>query len=218
METKVKNQFSATDFLKLLPKMFTNLTLEEQKLSLAIYNGLAKGKPVNIEDLVRNASLNHDVVSGTIEKWPGIFYNNNKEIVGYWGLAISEMINKIQLKDQTLYGWCAWDTLFIPQLIRQKATIRSTCMTSKEEIVIELDEHGNLVSNNDNIVVSMLTVDEESIQDNVQTSFCHFIHFFKNEKAGKKWVSSNPDTFLISLREAIELSQTKNQLYGNLII
>lgn len=176
MEAKVKNQFSATELLKLLPESFTNLPLEEQELSLAIYNGLATGKPVNIEDLVNNASLNRDVVSEIIGRWPGIFYNDDMEIVSYWGLAIPEMIHKIQLKDLTLYGWCAWDTLFIPQLIAQKATIRSTCMTTKEEIVIELDKHGNLVSTKDDIVVSMLTIDEENLHDDVIATFCHFIY------------------------------------------
>ena len=44
METKVQNQFSATDLLNLLlPEAFTSLTKDKQKLSLAIYRNLEKG-------------------------------------------------------------------------------------------------------------------------------------------------------------------------------
>ena len=212
METKNQKQFSATDLLKLLPEVLSSLTKEKQELSLAIYNGLEKGKPVNVNDLVSTTTLDKNTVSTILTEWPGIFYDDNKEIIGYWGLAIPEMAHKLELNDKTLYGWCAWDTLFLPQLIGKDATIRSKCQTTKEEIVIKLDRYGNLVSGNDNIVVSMLTVDEESIQDDVLGTFCHFIYFFKNKVAGEEWVSKNEGTFLITLGEAIELSQTKNQM------
>ena len=212
METNIQNQFSSKDFLKLLPEALISLTRKKQELSLAIYKGLEKGKAVSIDDLKSTTTLSRDVINDFLSEWPGIFYDDAKRIIGYWGLAIQEMLHKIELKDKTLYGWCAWDTLFIPQLIDKDAIIRSIDNTTKEEIVIEIDRQGNLISGNDDIVVSMLTVDEEKFKENVVTSFCHFIYFFKNKTSGEVWVSKHDGTFLITLKEAIELSQTKNRL------
>ena len=213
METKVQNQFSATDLLNLLlPEAFTSLTKDKQKLSLAIYRNLEKGKPVSLEDLVSTTTLNEETIRDILKEWPGVYYNDNQEIIGYWGLAIQEMPHKIELSDTTLYGWCAWDTLFIPELLRKDATIRSTDHFTKEEVVIEIDRNGNLVSGSDDIYVSMIAVDEEDILDDVVTTFCHFIYFFNNKSSGEAWVSKQEGTFLISLQEAIELSQAKNRL------
>ncbi len=218
METQIKNQFSAKDLLKSLPDSFTKLSEEEQELSLAIYHGLEKGNPLKIEDLVSATTLDKFTVKAIIKKWPAIFYDSNQHIIGYWGLAIQEMGHKIELNDKTLYGWCAWDTLFIPQLIEKDAVIRSTDHLTKEEVVIEIDRNGNLLAGDDDIYISMLTVDEKSIQEDVVTTFCHFVHFFKSKSSGVDWISKHDGTFLITLNEAIELSKIKNSLqYRNFL-
>ena len=72
METQ--NQFSAKGFLELLPGLFSNLTKEEQELSLAIYKEIEKGKPVNINDLESAVqwlqivqSIGPEVLFGTVK-------------------------------------------------------------------------------------------------------------------------------------------------------
>jgi alkylmercury lyase len=212
MKTKIQNQFSATDLLNNLPEIFTSLTKDKQELSLSIYRNLEKGKPVSLEDLISTTTLSEEMISDTLNEWPGLYYNENQEIIGYWGLAIQKMPHMMEFSDKTLYGWCAWDSLFIPELLRKNATIRSTDYFTKEEIVIKIDRNGNLLSGSDEIYISMLSVDEEDIRDDVVTTFCHFIYFFKSKSFGEAWVSKHKGTFLISLKEAVELSQTKNRL------
>lgn len=212
----MKNQIiSANDLLNLLPESFMKLSDQEQKLSLAIYRNLATGKPVSNSTLASNVSLTTKEVDSILEKWPGVFYDDDK-IIGYWGLAISKMAHTIKLQEQILYGWCAWDTLFIPQLLDKPATIISKDPVTNEKIIIQIDQHGNLIDEDAEVMVSMLIPDEEQIMENIVTSFCHYIHFFENKNNGNKWVNEHEGTFLISLQQAIELSQTKNELqYGN---
>ena len=50
------------------------------------------------------------------------------------------------------------------------------------------------------------------MMEDIVASFCHYIHFFKNEKNGIQWINQHEKTFLISLDQAIELSQAKNKL------
>jgi hypothetical protein len=42
--------------------------------------------------------------------------------------------------------------------------------------------------------------------------FCHFVHFFVSEVAGKTWTERHPGTFLLSLAEAFELGRKVNAL------
>lgn len=209
------NLISATDLLNLLPESFVKLTDSERELSLTIYRKLAMCQPVSKEELESETSLSISEVNDILDKWPGVFYDDDK-IIGYWGLAINKMAHKIKLEDYDLYGWCAWDTLFLPQLLDKPATILSNDPVSKEKIDIHIDRNGNLIDESSEIMVSMLLPDEEQIMENIVTSFCHYIYFFENEINGNKWIKENEGTFLISLQQAIELSKTKNKLqYGS---
>lgn len=212
MKTTVHDRFSATDFLRQLPEAFTKLNRDQRELSLSLYRYLAKGLPVGVDDLVATTSLEEVRVKEILNDWPGIYYNDDHKITGYWGLAIIEMGHKIEFENKTLFGWCAWDTLFLPQLLGKDAVIRSSDQSTNEEVVIEVDGNGNLASDGTDIYVSLLEVDEESIKEEVISSFCHFIYFFKSRSSGETWVSQHNGTFLITLEEALELSQTKNRL------
>ena len=204
-------KISVDELLGLLPESFTSLTNQEQELSLAIYRNLGRGMPVSQEKLSASTTLSTGEIDVILKKWPGVFYEGGS-IVGYWGLAIGEMPHQIQFEDRKLYGWCAWDTLFIPQILGEAATIFSRDQESKEQIVIRLDQNGDLIEAESEIMVSMLIPDEERMMEDLVSSFCHYIHFYKKEKNGIQWIDQHEKTFLISLDQAIELSQAKNQL------
>lgn len=206
---------SADDLLNLLPESFMKLSVHEQELSLSIYRKLATGQPVPKEVLAIDTTLSIKEIEDILGKWPGVFYDND-QIIGYWGLAILKMTHTIKLENQDVYGWCAWDTLFIPQLLEKPATIISKDPVTKAKISFQIDKNGNLINDDTQTMVSMLIPDEEQIMEDVVTNFCHYIFFFINKNSGKKWVNEHEGTFLISLQHAIELSQMKNKLqYGN---
>ena len=155
----IQNQnISVDELLGLLPESFTNLAKQEQELSLAIYRRLGHGMPVSQEKLAASTSLSNGEIATILKKWPGVFYEEGR-IVGYWGLTIREMAHQIQFEDRKLYGWCAWDTLFIPQILGEAATVFSKDQVSKEQIKIRLDQNGNLVEAESEIKVSMLIPD-----------------------------------------------------------
>jgi alkylmercury lyase len=61
----------------------------------------------------------------------------------------------------------------------------------------------------DGAVVSFLSP-ERRFDGDVITSFCHFIHFFASRAAGVRWIERHPGTFLLSLRDAVELARLSN--------
>jgi len=63
-------------------------------------------------------------------------------------------------------------------------------------------------------LVSMLSPDE-SFDQQVISSFCHFVHFFSSSEEGEAWVSQHQGTFLLSVPEAYELGRLVNRArYG----
>src|SRR5712692_6908171 len=69
-----------------------------------------------------------------LKRWPGVFYDGANRIVGYWGLALGKMTHRFEVNGQTLYTWCAWDSLFIPQILQSTARVESTCPVTGEKI------------------------------------------------------------------------------------
>jgi hypothetical protein len=54
-------------------------------------------------------------------------------VVGYWGLSIPEAYaspHRLTIDGRRLSAWCAWDTLFLPQLLGQTADVESTSPTA----------------------------------------------------------------------------------------
>ncbi len=37
----------------------------------------------------------------------------------YWGLAIAETKHRLEVDGRALYTWCAWDSLFLPEILQR---------------------------------------------------------------------------------------------------
>ena len=105
------------DFLGAFPHEFIHLSETEQRVSAQIYRLLAKGEPVPVAQLAATLDLPLSQVEEVVGQWPALFYNDDKAIIGYWGLGLTQMDHRFEVDGNTLYTWCAWDALFIPQII-----------------------------------------------------------------------------------------------------
>jgi alkylmercury lyase len=98
-------------------KVFSTLDDTSRRLALAIYRGLSEGNPVSAAELATIVQPPHDGVAATLSGWPGVYYDDQRRVIGFWGLTIVPMPHRLRIGDRTLYAWCAWDTLFLPELI-----------------------------------------------------------------------------------------------------
>jgi alkylmercury lyase len=46
-------------------------------------------------------------------------------IIGFGGLAVAQMHHRFEVDGRTLWTWCAWDTLFIPEILGKPARVTS---------------------------------------------------------------------------------------------
>ncbi len=182
---------------------------EQKRVALAIYNLLAEGRPVAPVRVGSELGLSEDRIEEIVASWPGVFRDDETCIVGFWGLALPEMPHALEVDGRRLFGWCAWDTLFLPGLLRVTARVESTCPVTKETISLVVGPDGVDEVSPEGAVVSFLLPDRPFDSDIVQ-SFCHFVHFFVSEEAGSRWVSEHEGTFLLSVEEAFELGRLTN--------
>lgn len=188
-----------------------SLNEEEQAILIYLYRMLSKGVPVVPADLADTSGVTVERVEKTLESWPGVFYEEDGRIKGFWGIAIPEMGHKFKVDGKILYTWCAWDALFIPEILGETAEIESTCPTTKKSIRLTVDPDGITYIEPEDTIVSFLILKEYKADKNVVSSFCHFVHFFSSDEAASKWVTDNKGTFILKLEVAFTLGRLVNQ-------
>ena len=196
-------------------KAFPVLNLLEQRVSLQLYRLLAEGQPVARGILAERLEVSLEAIDAILDRWPGIFADSLGRIVGYWGLALPAAYasrHQLTIGGRKLSAWCAWDTLFLPQLLAQAAEIESSSpdqgstvrLTVSPERVERVQPAGALMS--------FLLPDAAEVKKDVLSTFCHFIHFFASRQAGESWAAQHSGTFLLSIEEASILARRKNEM------
>jgi len=198
----------------LLPALSDN----ERRVSLKLYRLLACGSPVAAEQIAEALSMPLEVVRNILDGWPGVYYNDEGGITGYWGLAIEKRGHRFEVDGVELSTWCAWDTLFIPAIIGKTAHVESICPVTKENISLTVWPDGIKSVAPPDIHVSFVTPDTDKFRKDIISNFCHLVYFFSSKEAASQWVFEHEGTFTLTLDEAFELGGRKNEAqYKNML-
>ncbi len=158
---------------------------DEQRIAVAIYRLLADGAPVTDTRLAEAVALPHEQVARTLGEWPGIYRDEQGDIIGFWGLAQQEFPpHEFHVDGRRLWGWCSWDTLFLPIVLGRTARIESVDATTGEPVRAVVGPRG-VEEVSDGAVISFLRPDGAFDQD-VIASFCHHVLFFASDEAGER--------------------------------
>lgn len=181
------------------------------ELALATYRLLARGEPVQVEDLAAATRLESDRVERWLEDISAIYRDDGGRIVAFWGLALPEMPHRFEVGSARLHTWCAWDTLFLPALLGETARVRSTCPVTGREVTLTVSPERVESLDPIDTRVSMLAPASGFEADVLQT-FCHHVHFFASPEAGERWLAErdDDDAFLLTVPEAFRLGQLWN--------
>lgn len=192
------------------------LSLTEQQVALALYRELVAGEPVRHERLATVVNLPAGEVIDALERpalrWL-VFYDAERRVVGFGGLAVVEMPHRFTIRRRTLYTWCAWDGLFLPEILGEVAEIESTCPQMKQRIRLTVGPGGVRAVDPEDTVVSFLFPDPREFEKTTTETirgFCHYVYFLSSPEAGGRWTAKHEGTFLLSLDEAFALGQMNN--------
>jgi alkylmercury lyase len=189
---------------------------EEQRAAVVLYRELAKGKAVSTDQLAKALGIS-SAESATLLQREAIrsFVHPDKEgrVLGFGGLAAAPMHHRFEVEGRSLWTWCAWDSLFIPEILGRSARVTSQDPETRESVrlVVTPDEIESVVP--DGAVVSFIQPEGEAFGTsaaNIMANFCHFVFFFSSRASGERWIAKHPGTFLYTLEEAFALAKRLN--------
>jgi alkylmercury lyase len=184
---------------------------ERQRIALAIYRLLAEGDPLPPTAAAARLGVTDGELDQAMTTWPAALRDERGRLVGYGGLSLSETAHRFEVDGRRLYTWCAWDTLFLPELLDTGAHVRSHCAATGEPIELAVSAAGVERVAPAATVVSMIVPREPFGADVVDTFCCH-VRFFQSEDAAQPWLKEHDGGFVLTVADAFELGRHANHL------
>jgi len=189
---------------------------EEQRVAVTLYRELAKGHAVDA------AQLGQALGVSPAEAWAlltrdsikaFVYPDKQGRVVGFGGLATVPMHHRFEVDGLALWTWCAWDSLFIPEILGKQGHVTSPDPENGELVRLLVSPQQIESAEPKDAVVSFLLPeahDFDTSAANVMAKFCHFVFYFTSRSSGEIWMAKHPGTFLYSPDEAFTLAKRLN--------
>ena len=169
-----------------------------------LLRGLARGRPVAVEDLTRATGRSPAAVRDGLAGLADTEYDDQGRVVGH-GITLRRTPHQFTVDGQRLYTWCALDTLIFPTVLGRAATVASPTPGTGELVRLAVDPAAGVTELDPaTAVVSVLIPDTTS---GVRSAFCNQVHFFATPEAAQNWLIQHPGSAILSVAEAFDLGR-----------
>lgn len=188
---------------------------EEQRAGVVLLRELAKGEPVNMAQLARVLGTPVETAEALARDSalsPFVHEGEGGRIQGFMGLAVTRTPHQFTVNGRTLWTWCAYDTLFIPELLGETAEIETRDPETDQLIRVTVSPAGVEAAEPTGVAASIVGPQmwDHTSAAQLIASACHFMFFFASREAGERWVAKHPETFLLSLDDAFAFGKRSN--------
>jgi alkylmercury lyase len=166
-----------------------------------IVRALAQGRPIATEEIAASANLPEADVERFLRPQPGTEWDDDGRLVGF-GLTLRPTKHRFMVGGETLYTWCASDTLFFTVILGYSTVAESTCPATGEQIRIGLTPDAVVSVTPKDAVVSQRYHD--GLPADVRAQVCDHGHFFSSPVAAKTWAVEHPEGEVLSVAEAFD--------------
>jgi alkylmercury lyase len=186
---------------------------EQARFLIRMWQQVAQGRPVSI-DRINAIGADEHISRQKITEFIAQVSERDKSgnVVGIVGLSQNKHPHSLTINGQTLSTWCAWDSLFLPGILKQRSKIESTCPVTKNRIsiTIGLEKVERFEPRNTAVSIVIPDVDANGIEsvEKIWMIFCHQVHFFSSSEVASKWISEKGiNARVLSVPEAFELGR-----------
>ena len=211
--TPTLEQFT-DELIEILPKQ----SEAEQRIGVALQRRLAKGAPVDAGHVASDVDLPEEQVVDALDRMPGVYRDDDEHVVGYFGLTILEFgEHRMEVNGRTVWAWCAWDTLIIPEMLGQTVEVTSRSPSDGTPISLSATPDGPRNISPPEAVVSFVPIKSDFVKNTI-ASFCHYVHFFPSADAAEGWTTKHPGAFTLPIEDAYRLGGVLTQAaFGDVI-
>lgn len=207
-ETKI------TGWAEQLAAATPTLNADQQRIALHIYQQVAAtARPVAVDQIAESVNVAPEYVEQSLRSWPLVLWDDEGRVVGFWGIHAEPIspTHAMEVDGSTVYTWCAWDTLFITEILGRSTQVRSTDPQTGERVRLTVTPEGVISVEPSGTVVSLL-LPEDGLTDDAIQRFCHKVHFFTSPESAEAWIGGRPGLFHVTVDEAFELGRATNRL------
>ena len=113
--------------------------------------------------------------------------------IPWTGLTIEATRHAFEVDGRTLYAWCAFDTMFLPEILGRAATVRSNCRATDAAISLTIDADGVRGASPKGAVISIVNPSAEEARADIRGAFCGYVNYFASEDAYQTWAKDHPE-------------------------
>lgn len=210
MNTSSVNEIAKALREREIPPAFTP---EEARLLIQVLGRVAEGWPVPLEEIAQVASALQMLPDDGIALMRKVSELDPQDhVVGIFGLSQKSHPHRFVVDGRTFSTWFAWDTLFLPGLLRRPANIESVCPTTKRTVraFVTADAVGHVEPADAviSIVAPRLTKKGRESVEEIWMAFCRFVHYFSSADAASDWFRGrDQDARFLSVADAHQLGR-----------
>ncbi len=193
------------DLARAIAAATIDINEQGRRIGIAAYDLLAQGYPVTPAEIAAHSREPEAVVVATLNGWPGVFWDDEGRVVGFWGLAIPEMDHRFQAENgKPMYAWCALDPFLIVPVIGRPARVQSKDPVTGEPITMTVTPQGITDLSPATAVVSFVAPNKPFDFDVIE-SFCHYVLNFASRESAERWASGRDNIVLLPAADAFEV-------------
>lgn len=178
----------------------------DASLALALLRLLSEGRPVTPAALAQAANRTAGEVVGRLSSWPNVERDEAGQVVAFSGLTLRPTAHGFRVGTRGLHTWCAWDTLFLPALLRQTADVRSLCPVTGSVVELVVAPDGVTSARPADLHVSFPSL-AATDTDDITGSFCCHVFFLAGADAARTWRETRAEDSVFDVDAAFELGR-----------
>lgn len=181
------------------------------RLIIEVLRSVENGKPVppeQVKEMASNLKLTPDEATKFIDNVTE--RDDDGNVVGTFGLSQKDYSHSFEVNGHVLSTWCAWDSLFLPALLKQTAKVESRCPQTKEKIYLTIAPDKVEKYEPTNAVVSIVlpkpTEGAPRSAGDIWMIFCSYVFYFVSAEAAIEWFKGKEyDPEILSIKDGHQL-------------
>ncbi len=183
---------------------------QHSRLLVLAWRSLATGRPVTlnqIDEFVSELAIEPAEADQFLRQMTE--RDAEDSIVGIMGLSLNDHAHRFTVGGVEMATWCAADTLFLPAMLGQTASVESESPLSKETVRVTVSPEGVQTSQPADAVITIVVPEETDMTSvaSISMTFCSHIFFFASRSEAEEWSSEREDIEILTLDEGYAMTQ-----------